>query len=66
MSNYKFTRTEIDLITQIDALQADNQRLKGLFRIACEVLARDDIELDADGHRHMIERCYEDMKERAQ
>jgi hypothetical protein len=49
-------------LSDIQELRDDNIRLKALFRIACEVLARDDIELDADGHRLMIERCYEDMK----
>jgi hypothetical protein len=53
-------------LTETESLQAENQRLKCLFRFACEVLARDDFELDADGHKIMIERLYDDTQTEAQ
>ena len=48
-----------------DTLKAENQRLRSLFRLACEVLARNDIELDAYGHKMMIERHYDDTQTEA-
>jgi hypothetical protein len=68
MSNYKFTQTEGELIAENKRLrlQAENQRLKCLFRFACEVLAHNDFELDAYGHKIMIERLYDDTQTEAQ
>jgi hypothetical protein len=53
----KWLRENLDVKNAILALRDDeNERLRDCFRIACEVLARDDIELDAYGHKMMIER----------
>jgi hypothetical protein len=53
-------------LAETESLQAENQRLKCLFRFACEVLAHNDFELDADGHKIMIERLYDDTQAEAQ
>ena len=55
-----------ELTADVKRLEVENQRLKGLFRLACEVLARNDIELDAYGHKMMIERHYDDTQKGAQ
>ena len=55
-----------ELTADVKRLEVENQRLKGLFRLACEVLARDDIELDAYGHKMMLERHYDDTQTEAQ
>jgi hypothetical protein len=59
----KWLRENLDVKNAILALRDDeNERLRDCFRIACEVLARDDIELDAYGHKIMIERMREETK----
>jgi cell shape-determining protein MreC len=55
-----------DAAASMESMQAENQRLKCLFRFACEVLAHNDFELDADGHKLMIERLYDDTQAEAQ
>jgi hypothetical protein len=58
---------DVDKLTaDVKRLEAENQRLKCLFRFACEVLARNDCELDAYGHKIMIERLYDDTQAEAQ
>jgi len=66
MSNYKFTRTEIELITEIDALQAENKRLSALYEIAVGNISWNCDDMNTEDVRKMIERHYEDMQKEAQ